>query len=193
MGRSTSGSATFAVPDLLSQPSLPHYSHATDTSVSVLPLMCSVCVNLSHGIHPFSGNRFDAGPVCLASIVHAFNYQVTVLRDGVKLALRTGRSRKAERGILDNVSLPWDQQVAVMFQILSALVLDVSAEAESLVKIRGIPPNLLLPFEPRGHIDHAGSECHCLSSDRTGRTFKRCQLIILLVTVSCLRYYRYRM
>ena len=27
---------------------------------------------------------------------------------------------------------------------------------------------VLLPFEPWGHIDHDGSECQCLSSDRTG-------------------------
>ena len=28
--------------------------------------------------------------------------------------------------------------------------------------------NVLLAFELWGHIDHAGSECHCLSSERTG-------------------------
>ena len=40
--------------------------------------------------------------------------------------------------------------------------------AECLAMICGIPPNVLLPFEPWGHIDHAGSECHCLSFDHTG-------------------------
>ena len=34
-------------------------------------------------------------------------------------------SAMGERGFLDDVSIPWDQQVAVMFQIVSALVLDV--------------------------------------------------------------------
>ena len=115
-------------------------------------------------ITPFSGNRFDAGPVRLASMVHAFNYRVAVLRDGAKPSLRTGRSRKADRGFLENVSL---QHVAVMFQIVSTLVLEVQAAAECLVKIRGIPPNVLLPVEPWGHIDHSGRDCHCLSSART--------------------------
>ena len=32
-----------------------------------------------HLLHPFSVNGFDAGPVRLASIAHAFNYRVTVL------------------------------------------------------------------------------------------------------------------
>ena len=48
--------------------------------------------------------------------------------DGAKPALRTARSQKAERCFLD-VSLPWGQQVAVMIQILSALVLDVPVAA----------------------------------------------------------------
>ena len=39
-------------------------------------------------------------------------------------------SQRAERGFLDDVSLPWCQQVVVMFQILCALVLDVPAAAE---------------------------------------------------------------
>ena len=34
----------------------------------------------------------------LAFIVHAFNYRVAVLRDGAKAAVRTARSRRAERG-----------------------------------------------------------------------------------------------
>ena len=90
----------------------------------------------------FFAKRFDAGPVPLATIVHAFNYRVAVLQDGTKTALRTGRSRKAERRFLDNASLPWDQQVAI-FQILSALVLDVPAAAKCLAQIRGVSPNVL--------------------------------------------------
>ena len=57
--------------------------------------------------------------------------------------------------------------MAVMFQIVSVLVLDVPEAAPCLEKFCGIPPNVLA-FEPWGHIDHTGSECQCLSSDRTG-------------------------
>ena len=65
------------------------------------------------------------GLVSWFSIVHAFNYRITVLRDRAKPALRIGHSRRAERRFLEDVFIPWDKQVAVMFQILSALVLDV--------------------------------------------------------------------
>ena len=58
--------------------------------------------------------------------------------------------------------------MAVTFQIVSALVLDVPEAAACLGKFQGVPPNVLLPFEPWGHIDHDGIECQCLSSDRTG-------------------------
>ena len=47
----------------------------------------------------------------LASIAHAFNYRVAVLRGGAKPAVRIGHSRKAERQFLEDVSIPWDQQV----------------------------------------------------------------------------------
>ena len=79
----------------------------------------------------------------LASIAHAFYSHVTVLRDGAKPALQTDRSRKAECGFLDVVSLPWGQQVAVMFQILCGLVLDISVD-------------VFLAFKPWGHVDHTG-------------------------------------
>ena len=107
-------------------------------------------------------------PVRLASIVHAFNYRVAVLWDGAKPALQTARSRRAERGFLNDVSLPWGQQVAVMFQILCALVLDVPAAAECLTNFQGASPNVLLAFEPWGRVDHMGVECRSRSSDRTG-------------------------
>ena len=87
-----------------------------------------------------------------------------MLRDVVKPALRTGRSRRPERGFLEDVSI----QVAVMFQIVSALVLDVPEAAACLEKMLGVPPNVLLALEPWEHINHAGSECQCLLSDRTG-------------------------
>ena len=34
--------------------------------------------------------------------------------------------------------------------------------------MQGVPLNVLLPFEPWGHIDHKGTESQCLSSDHTG-------------------------
>ena len=48
-------------------------------------------------IHPFHVHKMDSGPVRLMTIAHAFNYRVAVLRDGVRSALRVGRSRKAEK------------------------------------------------------------------------------------------------
>ena len=47
-------------------------------------------------LHPFYIHKMDSGPVRLMTIAHAFNYRVAVLRDGVRSAVRVGRSRKAE-------------------------------------------------------------------------------------------------
>ena len=47
----------------------------------LLPVL-SACVYEKHVLHPFFRNRFEAGPVRLASIVHALNYRIAVLRDG---------------------------------------------------------------------------------------------------------------
>ena len=46
-------------------------------------------------------------------------------QDIKKIALRIGRSRRAEHRVLNNVDISWDQQMANMFQILNALVFDV--------------------------------------------------------------------
>ena len=48
-------------------------------------------------LHPFSPLKSDAGPVRLMTIAHAFNYRMAVLRDGVKSAVRVGRSLKGGR------------------------------------------------------------------------------------------------
>ena len=80
-------------------------------------------------LHPFSLHKLDAGPVRLMTIAHAFNYRVAVLRDGVKSAVRVGRSRKAEGRFLTDTDLSWGQQVAVMFQIVLALELPSFLEA----------------------------------------------------------------
>ena len=72
--------------------------------------------------------------------------------------MQTARSRRAERGFLTDVSLPWGQQVALMFQIVCALFLDVP----------GVSPNVVLPVEPWGQDDHIGAGCGCFSIERTG-------------------------
>ena len=72
------------------------------------------------------------------------------------------------RRIMEDVSIPWDQQVAVMFQIVSALVLDVRDAAVFQGECQGVSPNVLLACEPWKHLDHTGADCHCLSSGRTG-------------------------
>ena len=81
-----------------------------------------------------------------------------------------------------------------MFQILSALVLDVPAAEKCLTNICGVSPNVLLAFEPWGHVDHASGECPCRSSDRTSCKFiipqvavnrRRCSRIRTQPTVGC--------
>ena len=79
-------------------------------------------MDTTNSLHPFFVHRLDAGPIRPKTIAHAFNYCVTVLRDGVKSAAWVGRSRRAARRILEDISLPWGYQVAVMFQIVCALV-----------------------------------------------------------------------
>ena len=91
-----------------------------------------------------------------------------MLRDGVKPAVRIGHSQRAARQILDNVNIPWSQQVAVMFQIICALAFDVPDVLHELERLRGVPPNVQLSCEPWGHMNHEDNDCVCLSSDRTG-------------------------
>ena len=96
-------------------------SSAALSSAVVLFSRTILLVDVASDLHPFFTHRLDAGPIRLATIAHAFNYRVAVLRDGVKSAARVGRSRKADRRILDDTDLSWGQQVAVMFQIVSTL------------------------------------------------------------------------
>ena len=98
---------------------------------------------------PFSVHKSDAGPVRLLTIAHAFNYRMAVLRDGVKSAVRVGRSRKAEGCFLSGSDIPWGQQVA------------------ELEKLKGVSPNVHLQCEPWGHINHEDIDCDCQTSDRT--------------------------
>ena len=119
-------------------------------------------------LYPFSTHRLDVGPIRLTTSAHAFNYRVAVLRDGVKSAACVGRSRRAEGRFLEDTVIPWGHQVAVMFQIVSALALEVPAFLQNIGKLRGVSPDVQLSCEPWGHADHSGGGCECLSSDRTG-------------------------
>ena len=119
-------------------------------------------------LHPFFVHRLDVGPICLTSIAHAFNYRIAVLRDGVKSPARIGRSRRAARQILEDVDIPWDHEVAVMFQVVCALDLEVPGVLLELRCLNGVSPNVVLACELWGHIDHCNEGCECLSSDHTG-------------------------
>ena len=95
-------------------------------SSAVVPFSQTVLwIDVSCDLHPFFVHKLDAGPIWLVTIAHAFNYRVAVSRDGVKSAIRVGRSRKAEGQILSDMDISWGHQVAVMFQIFSMLALDM--------------------------------------------------------------------
>ena len=89
------------------------------------------------------------------------------LRDGVKLAFRVGKSRKPEGCFLANSDIPWGQHVAVMFQIVSTMALELPSFLEELEYLRGVSPNVQLPDEPWGHNNHEDVDCGCQTSDRT--------------------------
>ena len=118
-------------------------------------------------IHPFHVHKMDSGPVRLMTIAHAFNYRVAVLRDGVRSALRVGRSRKAEKCFLTNGNISWGQQVAVMFQIVSTLMEGVPAFASRMRELRGEQPIMQFDNNPWGHDEKCARTCDCLVSDRT--------------------------
>ena len=66
-------------------------------SSAVVPFSRTILlVDINSDLHTFFMHRLNAGPIRLATIAHAFNYRVAVLRDGVKSAAPVGRSRKAE-------------------------------------------------------------------------------------------------
>ena len=123
---------------------------------------------LSSNLHPFIAHRLDAGPIRLATITHAFNYRVAVLIYGVRSATRVGRSCRVEGRILEERNVPWGHQVAVMFQIVSALALEVPAFLQNIDNLRGVSPDVQLSCEPWGHVDHSGGDCEHLSPDCTG-------------------------
>ena len=118
--------------------------------------------------HSLCTHRLDVDPIRLTTIAHVFNYRVTVLRDGVKSAAQVGRSRRVAVRILKDIGIPWGHQVAVMFQIVCALALEVTSVLQDIESLNGVSPNVSLSCEPWGHTDHTGKDCTCLSSDSTG-------------------------
>ena len=117
-------------------------------------------------LHPFFVHKMDSGPVRLMTIAHAFNYRMAVLRDGLRSAVRIGRSRKAEKCFLTDVNISWGQQVAVMFQIVSTLMEEVPDFASEMKKLQGVQPRLQLLISPWGHGVQCVEKCDCLMSDR---------------------------
>ena len=124
-------------------------------------------MDATSSLHPLFMHRLDVGPIRLTTIAHVFNYQVAVLRDGVKSATRVGHSRGATERFLEYDGIPWGHQVAVMFQIVSALALEVPSVLQDIDKLHGVY-NVSLSCEPWGHTDHTGVDCTCVSSDSTG-------------------------
>ena len=102
---------------------------------AVVPFSHTVLqVDVSCDLHPFFEHKMDSGYVRQMTIAHAFNYRVGVLRDGIKSAIRVGRSHKAEGRFLTETNISWGHQVAVMFQIISKLALEVRPSYSSWTK-----------------------------------------------------------
>ena len=142
-------------------------SGSPGTMVTFLPQEV-LLVDATISLHPFFMHRLDVGPIRLTTITHTFNYRVAVLRDGVKSAAWVGRSRRAAERILEDIGIPWEHQVAVMFQIVCALALDVPSVLQDIESLHGVSPNVSLSCEPWGHTDHTGRDCARLSLDSMG-------------------------
>ena len=54
-----------------------------------------------------------------------------------------------------DTDLSWGHQVAVMFQIVSTLALELTSFLEALADIWGESPDVQLNCEPWGHMDHS--------------------------------------
>ena len=145
-------------------------SPLTDSVVPEVSTFAVVAMRIDNSsvLHPFSPHKSDAGPVRLMTIAHAFNYRMAVLRDGVKSAVRVGRSRKPEGCFLANSDIPWGQQVAV---IVSTMALELPSFLADLENHGGMSSNEQLSDEPWGHINHKDVDCECQTSDRTAAYF----------------------
>ena len=129
---------------------------SNSVSSAGIPFSASILrIDGSCVLHPFSLHKLDAGPIRLMTIAHAFNYHMAVLRDGVKSAAWVGRSRKAEGRFLADTDISWGHQVAVMFQIISTLALELPSFLEALADMRGVSPDVRLDCEPWGHMEQS--------------------------------------
>ena len=122
-------------------------------------------VDTTISLDPFFMHRLDVGPIRLTTIGHVFHYRVAVLSDGVKSAARVGHSQRAAERILEDVGIPWGHKVAVTFQIVCALALEVPSVLQDIESLNGVSHNVSLSCKPWGH---TGKDCMCLSSDSTG-------------------------
>ena len=109
-------------------------------------------------LHPFYVYKLDSGPVRLMTIAHAFNYCVAGCS---RLFALVGPVKRK------HANISWGQQVTVMFQIVSTMMVEVPAFANLMRELKGESPNIQLYSEPWGHVSHCDTDCICLSSDRT--------------------------
>ena len=105
-------------------------------------------------LHPFFVHKSDAGPVRLMTIAHSFNYRMAVLLDGVKSAVLLADPGRWRGASFRAQTFHGGQQVAVMFQIVSTMVLELPSFLVELENLRGVSPNVHLHCEPWGHINH---------------------------------------
>ena len=81
--------------------------------------------------------------------------------------MEKNRPRKAEGCFLLNSDIQWGQQVAVMFQIVSTMALELPSFLGELEVLKGMSPYVQLNFEPWGHDNHEDVDCECQASDPT--------------------------
>ena len=121
-------------------------------------------------LHPFFVHKFDAGPVRLMTIVHAFNYRMAVLRDGSEISCSCRTIPEGGGtfpiGLRHSMGPTGGSDVSMM-AVMSTVALELPSFLAELENLRGISPNVHLHCEPWGHITHEDINCGCQSSDRT--------------------------
>ena len=70
-------------------------------------------------------------------------------------------ARKAEECFFLNSDVQWGQQLAVMYQIVSTMALELPSFLAGLGILKGMSPNVQLNFEPWGHDNHEDVNCEC--------------------------------
>ena len=121
-------------------------SSAALSSALVLFSRTILLVDVSSDLHPFFTHRLDAGPIRLATIAHAFNYRVVVLRDGVKSAAPV--KRRDDRHFMGTAGGCHVSESVYTRWCLHAL--EVPAFRQNIVHLRGVSPDVQLACEPWG-------------------------------------------